>query len=191
MKILKIFVAAILLGTCVLLWTGCAGRTKATKLAMNLLHGTSFESLSRYIEFTSFSPTGNSAIAEGTVTTAFRFEKENGRWALKEVRLGEWQWENVQDLKEALDNIKARHTRQDMQEILHAAAKYAAQKGTYPVASDFIDLIDKLTPDYLKRVIRLDGWHNEFRMRMENGKVMLISDGPDGMPDTPDDIRLP
>ncbi|HEY3130081.1 MAG TPA: type II secretion system protein GspG [Acidobacteriota bacterium] len=191
MKISRILVAGILLGTYLFLSTGCAGRSKGTKLAMNLLQGSSFESLSRYIEFTSFSPAGSSAIAEGTVTTGFRFEKENGRWVLKEVRLGELQWENVQDFKEALDNVKARRTRQEMQEILQAAARYAAQKGTYPEASDFVDLADKLTPDYLKRVIRLDGWHNEYRARTENGRLTIISNGPDGLPDTPDDIRMP
>ncbi|MBI4455751.1 MAG: type II secretion system protein GspG [Acidobacteria bacterium] len=175
--------------SCILSCAGCASRSKGERLAGNLLRGSELESLSPLILFSDFNSFGSMATAEGTVTTGFRFQRENNRWVLKEVRLGELGWESVQDLKEALDNIRARHTRQDMQSILDAIEKYNVQEGVPPSASDFVDLIDKLSPKYLNRVIRVDGWHHEYRMRISNGKPTIISNGPDGKEDTPDDIR--
>jgi hypothetical protein len=170
----------------------CAGRgpSRETKLAMDMLKGSELEALSRTIEFTSFSPLGSSATAEGRVTTAFRFEKEGGRWALREARVGDQQWVNVRDLTEALDQVRTRRTREAIQEVDAAVEKYRAENGGYPAAEDFVDLIDKLAPRYLSRVIRLDGWGRELRIAVVRGKPAALSDGPDGKAGTADDVKL-
>ena len=110
---------------------------------------------------------------------------------LREVRLGEMQWESVQDLKEALDAVRTRRTRQDMQAVLDAQEKYRSQTGSYPATKDFDDLIDKLSPRYLDRLVRFDRWSHEYRMVTERGKPGILSDGPDGKAGTGDDVRLP
>ncbi|HEY2930539.1 MAG TPA: hypothetical protein VGK99_02250 [Acidobacteriota bacterium] len=191
MKRREILWPAILLIGGAMLWASCAGKSKANKLAINLLQGTELESLSPTIEFTSFSPTGSSAVAEGTVTTGFRFERENGKWVLKDIRLAEMQWIRVQDLKEALDQILRRRTQGEMKTILQAAEKYRQVNGAYPAAVDFVDLVDKLSPGYLPEVIRLDAWNSEFRIQRQAGGFAVISNGPDRKPDTADDLRLP
>ena len=170
---------------------GCATRSKANKLAVQLLRETEFEALSSSIEFSEFLPVGGSATAEGTVKTAFRFSKERNKWVLKEVRIGESGWESVRDMKEALDAVRARRTREDMHAILAAAESYRSRNGANPQASNFVDLIDKLSPAYLARVIRLDGWGHEFRAAAADGKLAIVSAGPDGKENTADDIRLP
>jgi len=174
-----------------LLWVSCAGKSKANKLAINLLHGTELEPLSPTIEFNSFPPTGSSAVAEGTVTTGFRFQRENGKWVLRDIRLGDMQWTSLQDLKEALDQVRRRRTQDEMKVILQAIEKYRQVNGSYPAAADFVELVDKLSPGYLPYVIRVDAWDTEFRIQPAGGGFAVISDGPDRKPNTADDIRLP
>jgi hypothetical protein len=99
------------------------------------------------------------------------------------------QWEDVENLRQALDSVRERRTRQDMRLILDAVERYSRQTGSYPQASDFVDLIDKLSPDFLGQVIRLDGWHNEYWIEYRGGKLQLVSSGPDGKANTRDDIR--
>ena len=170
--------------------SACAGRgpSRETRLAIDLLKGSALEALSRTIEFTSFSPVGSSATAEGRVTSAFRFAKESGRWALKEVRVGDQQWVNIQDLKEALDQVRTRRTREDIREVETALEKYRAENGGYPAAQDYVELIDKLAPRYLSRVIRLDRWGRDLRIAIRQGRPAVLSDGPDGKAGTVDDV---
>lgn len=170
---------------------GCAAKSKAARLAGNLLRGTELEALSPSIEFTDFQPLGSAATAEGKVKTGFRFSREGKNWVLKEVRIGEAGWESIRDLKEALDVVHARRTREDMKLILAAAEEFRARTGTAPEASNFVQLIDQLSPHYLNRVIRLDAWGNGYGVTVVQGKLTLISAGPDGKENTADDIRVP
>lgn len=178
-------------GVLILAAAGCATRSRGARLAIDLLRGSEFESLSRSIEFTSFNSFGSSATAEGTVTTAFRFAKEKNKWVLKEVRVGEARWESIRDLKEALDSIHIRRTRADISIIVEALERYHSRNSAYPEAQDIADLIDQLSPAYLDRVLRLDGWGHEFRITAGQGKPGIVSNGPDGKENSADDVRAP
>src|SRR5207237_2220447 len=123
--------------------------------------------------------------------TGFRFSREGKKWVLKEVRIGEAGWESIHDLKDALDAVHARRTREDMKAILAAVEEFRTRTGAAPEASSFVQLIDQLSPRYLKRVIRLDGWGNGYGVTVVQGKLTLVSAGPDGKENTADDIRLP
>ena len=175
----------------VLLCAGCAGKSKGAKMAVDLLRGSPFEPLSRSIQFTDFNTVGASATAEGTVTTGFRFERRQGKWVLKEVRLGDREWESVQELQEALDTVRRRRSERDLQSIVASLENYRSRQGAYPAVSDFVSLVDKLHPNYLTRVVDRDGWGREYRIQGSQGKWTIISSGPDGKEGTPDDLRLP
>jgi hypothetical protein len=49
-------------------------------------------------------------------------------------------------------------------------------------------LIDHLSPKYLIRVIRVDPWHRPYQYDGQQDHYSLRSLGPDGKPNTPDDI---
>jgi hypothetical protein len=49
-------------------------------------------------------------------------------------------------------------------------------------------LIDHLSPHYLARVIRVDPWHRPYQYDGQQDRYSLRSFGPDGKPNTPDDI---
>jgi hypothetical protein len=49
-------------------------------------------------------------------------------------------------------------------------------------------LIDHLSPRYLARVIRVDPWHRPYQYEGQPDRYSLRSLGPDGKPNTQDDI---
>ena len=50
--------------------------------------------------------------------------------------------------------------------------------------------MDYLSPRYIKRIIRLDPWHNPYRYNGTTAAYTLASDGPDGKPGTSDDVTV-
>src|SRR5262245_2805726 len=155
---------SLLFGICLLLLAGCAGKSRGVRMAIDLLRGTPFEPLSSTIEFTSFNAVGSAATAEGTVRTGFRFERQQGKWILKDVRLADRQWESVQELQEALNMVRRQRTQENLRALVAALENYRSQQGAYPAVSDVVSLVDALNPDYLDRVVRLDGWGHEIRI---------------------------
>ena len=45
-------------------------------------------------------------------------------------------------------------------------------------------------PNALRRIVRLDPWHNPYRYEGNERSYTLASDGPDGRAGTPDDVTL-
>ena len=74
-----------------------------------------------------------------------------------------------------------------MREALEA---FRRERGFYVVAEDTVVLQDYLSPLYAKRVIRLDPWHKPYRYAGTQTSYTLASDGPDGKPNTADDVTL-
>src|SRR5262245_33368378 len=54
--------------------------------------------------------TGNEAIVEAQIETAFRLAKTKGEWRIAEIRLGDRQWESFELFEEALRREKIRRT---------------------------------------------------------------------------------
>lgn len=130
------------------------------------------------------------AVAETDVRVAFALEKTGGEWRVREVRVGGGPWHRLADVMQAVDQVKAAETRKSLLAVAAAIEKYRAERHSLPDFEDFVSLADRLSPDYLMPLIRLDAWLRPlFAFRTAPGVVRLVSAGPDGKLGTQDDIE--
>jgi hypothetical protein len=177
----------------ILLSTGCASRSIDNNLARARIVEIPQASLEKedvqVLKVTRIG--GSEAIAETRLKTAFRLEKVKDEWIVREVRIGNGQWEKIGNLSAALEALKIDETKQMLERIADAIRKYREGTGNPPVFKDYITLSDQLSPKYLTPLIRLDSWRHPFwAERTETGAIILLSTGPDGRLATADDIRL-
>jgi len=171
----------------------CGGRTvtrrSAEKLLVNLPSGILDE---KDVEVLGVSQlTSGNAVVETKVRAAFALEKVNGEWVVRQVRVGNGQWESIDNLRAALDRIKTEQTRLLLETVASSIGRYREKNGRLPVFDNYQALSDALYPDYQAEPLRLDAWRQPIRAYREgNDTVKLVSSGPDEKPDTPDDIIL-
>jgi hypothetical protein len=131
------------------------------------------------------------AVVEATVKTGFKFDLVNNRWVLREVRIGDRKWEDVDLVLEGIKKEKIARTRDLMTKTAEGLESYRKQFNQYPDVTDYQKLSDLLTPTYVPQVIRLDAWSNPFIYRfMSKDSYKLISMGPDEKEGTSDDIVM-
>jgi hypothetical protein len=177
-----------------MLWgvtTACGGRAVNRSSAQKLLVSLPAGILEKEdVEILSVSQTGGrDAIIETSVRTAFKIEKVKGEWVVREIRVGNSQWERLEDLEAALDRVKAERTRSALEEIAVALDRYREKNGHLPEFRDYVSLSDQLHPGYLGSAVRLDAWLRPLgASRQDDRTVRLISAGADARFDTPDDI---
>jgi plasmid stabilization system protein ParE len=134
---------------------------------------------------------GSSAVAEVVVATTFHLSKDaRGRWRVSEIVLGDETVSDLDSIRQKADVRKAALARTDLSTLRDALEAFRTERGFYVVAKDSVVLLDHLTPRYLKRVIRLDPWHNPYRYEGSAASYTLASDGPDHKPNTDDDVTL-
>ncbi len=131
---------------------------------------------------------GSSATAVAQVQTAFRFAREEDKWRVAEVRVGDGQWENVRLIENALDEQKRLRAEAEIELINVALENYRRERGFYVVAENERVLIDHLAPRFLARVIRVDPWNRPYNYQGTMNSYVLSSDGADGVAGTADDI---
>jgi len=97
-----------------------------------------------------------------------------------------------------VEKREPRRLRHYVKEYALAVRKYWQDCGQLPPATD--DLNEYLIADpgvpgwqgpYLDARVRRDDWGNPVRFRIINGQGIVVSFGPDAMPDTDDDILIP
>lgn len=133
----------------------------------------------------------SSAIAETRVKTAFLLDKVDEKWVIREIRIGDGQWEKIENLTEALQRVKTEETRAYLDRIEAAVRGYQKESGRMPEFRDYIDLSDKLAPKNLDPLIRLDSWRRPLRATtIESNVIKIASAGPDGIFSTEDDISI-
>ena len=134
---------------------------------------------------------GNSATVVAQVETAFRFVKgDNGKWRVAEIRTGDRRWEDLDTLLRALNAEKSARARAELEAIATALESYRRERGNYVEANSEAALIDHLSPRYLSQVIRVDPWHQPYEYEGTATSFVLRSAGPDGKPNTPDDVTI-
>ena len=138
----------------------------------------------------SVSAMGNSAVVVAQVETAFRFVNENDKWRVAEIRTGDRRWEDVDLLVRAVNAEKTSRVQAELETIATALEAFRRERGAYVEAKSEAALIDQLSPRYLARVIRLDPWHQPYEYESTRTSFVLRSHGPDGKPNTADDIKL-
>lgn len=116
----------------------------------------------------------------------------NGKtgWRVSELRTGTRDWVKLEPLVAALDEEKRKKARAEMESIAQALEKYRKDRGFYVVSDSQAVAIDHLSPRYLAQVIRVDPWHQPYKYLGDRDRFLLRSAGPDGKPDTSDDIQL-
>jgi hypothetical protein len=171
---------------------GCGGRTINNNTAKDLLVGFPQGALQKDdVEIVNVRQFGGSeAIAETRLKTAFRFQKIDGKWIIREVRLGHGQWEDVENLMQTLNEVKTEETKKLLDRIAQAIQKYQESTGHLPAFDNYVALSDALSPEFLTPLIRLDAWRHPLEAQSLNSDSILIwSPGPDGKSNTSDDIR--
>jgi hypothetical protein len=143
------------------------------------------------IHVKSIHATGNEAVVEATVDTAFLLtdDKKNG-WTVTQVRTGDRRWESIDLLQTAVRKEKILRTSAELSALATALEAYRRDHGSYVEASTGAGLIDKLNPQYLANAMRLDAWSNEFDYHGGGSSYRLGSAGPDGKPGTDDDLVM-
>jgi hypothetical protein len=171
--------------------TGCAPRSITNNVARDRIVVVAEDLLEKEdIEVLKVTRVGGTeAIAETRLKTAFRLEKVNEEWLVREVRIGNGQWEKIINLSAAIESIKIEETRRLFDQLAAAVLKYRESKANLPTFKDYIDLSDQLCPKYMTPLIRLDSWRQPLSAERSNAdSITLRSSGPDGKLGTPDDL---
>jgi hypothetical protein len=179
-------------GLAALLLNGCGGRSINKKSAREAIIGSQAAALTtRDLEVLSVSQMGSEAIVETDLHSAFRLERVGSEWVVREIRVGQGQWEKLGDILRALQQVKVEETRQALERIASAIEAYRQKNGHLPQFTDYVGLSDVLFPLYMTPVLRLDAWgHPLSASRVDPETVRLASAGPDGKLGTADDIEL-
>jgi hypothetical protein len=143
------------------------------------------------LRLNSFSPLGPSAVAEVAVAAEFLLERDARRkWRVAAVSVGGSPPVDPSSLVPALDARKAERARADLEQVRDALERYRRERGLLVAADDFVALVDHLSPLYLASVVRVDPWRRPYLYAGAAGGYRLSSAGPDGLPDTPDDVGV-
>ena len=132
---------------------------------------------------------GGEAIVEAQMEVAFRFTTDKeGNWVAADVSRGDRQWESLELIETAVRKEKALRTTADMRTLATALEAFRRERGFYVETDSNSRLADNLAPRYMNSIIRLDAWSHEFQYKGTAAGYRLSSDGPDGKPNTGDDI---
>ena len=132
----------------------------------------------------------SSALIESTVQLDFRLARDNGGWRVSEIKSGNRNWTNLDTFSAALNEAKRANATTDLATIANALVEFRRQRGSFVISDKESVLIDHLSPQYLTRVIRVDPWHRPYQYDGEQNRFSLRSLGPDGKPNTPDDVVI-
>ncbi|HET7112916.1 MAG TPA: type II secretion system protein GspG [Pyrinomonadaceae bacterium] len=136
----------------------------------------------------SFGSSDATALISSLVRLDFRFARAGRGWQVASVKSGNHDWIDVRGISAAVDQSKRSIAANDLSLIAQALDNYRRDRGFYVVSDKESVLIDHLSPRYLTPVIRLDPWHRPYQYDGEQTSYSLRSLGPDGKPNTSDDI---
>jgi hypothetical protein len=130
----------------------------------------------------------STALVTALVRVDFRLARDAGAWRVTEFKSGARDWVNVTSLPLAIDEAKRSAATDELSVIAKALGDYRRDRGYFVVSDKESVLIDHLSPRYLARVIRVDPWHRPYQYDGQQDRYSLRSLGPDGKPNTPDDV---
>jgi type II secretion system (T2SS) protein G len=130
----------------------------------------------------------SAALVVAFVHADFRLARDARGWRVAEFKSGNREWVNVAGLPAAMDQVKRSAAADELSTIAKALGDFRRERGSFVVSDSESVLIDHLSPRYLTRVIRVDPWHRPYQYEGQQDHYSLRSLGPDGKPNTPDDI---
>ena len=122
------------------------------------------------------------------VRADFRLARDAKGWQVAEFKSANRDWVKVAGLAAAIDLAKRSAATDELSTIAKALGDFRRERGSFVVSDSESVLIDHLSPRYLARVIRVDPWHRPYRYEGQPDRYSLRSLGPDGKPNTDDDI---
>lgn len=138
----------------------------------------------------SFGEADPSALISALVQLEFRFVRDRGGWQVASVKSRNRDWVDIRGISAAVDQIKRSTATNELSVIAQALDNYRRERGYYVVSDEESVLIDHLSPRYLTPVIRVDPWHRPYQYEGQQTRYSLRSLGPDGKPNTGDDIVI-
>lgn len=136
----------------------------------------------------SFGSSDATALIVALVQLEFRFVRDRGGWQVASVKTGNRDWIDVRGISASLDQLKRATATNELSLIAQALDNFRRERGFYVVSDKESVLIDHLSPRYLTPVIRLDPWSRPYQYDGTQTQYSLRSLGPDGKPNTGDDI---
>ena len=133
---------------------------------------------------------GNSATAEVEITTAVKMRREDDKWLLEEIRIGSRNWETIERLEKAVDQLRIEDTMAAMGQVMEAARKYRSEEKEFDFNLDYPALIDLIYPVYLSFPAREDAWNNPYTLLVTEEGMQIRSAGPDGKVGSKDDLVI-
>jgi len=130
----------------------------------------------------------SAALVVAFVKFDFRLARTASDWQVAELKSGSRDWVNVADVSSRIDRLKRSAATDELTLIASALAKFHRERGYFVVSDKESVLIDHLSPKYLSRVIRVDPWQHPYQYKGQQDRYSLRSVGPDGEPNTTDDI---
>lgn len=130
----------------------------------------------------------SAALVTALIRVDFRLARERSGWRVSEFKSGTRDWVNIANLPAAIDEVKRSAASDDLSIIAKALGDYRRDRGYFVVSDKEAVLIDHLSPHYLTRVIRVDPWYRPYQYEGQQDRYSLRSLGPDGKPNTPDDV---
>ena len=132
----------------------------------------------------------SAALVTALIRVDFRLARDRSGWRVSEFKSGTRDWVNIANLPAAIDEVKRSAASDDLSIIAKALGDYRRDRGYFVVSDKEAVLIDHLSPHYLTRVIRVDPWYRPYQYEGQQDRYSLRSLGPDGKPNTPDDVVL-
>lgn len=129
-----------------------------------------------------------SALIGVLVQLDFRLVRDRRGWQVVAVKSGSRDWADIRAITAGVDQIKRSTATNELSLIAQALDSYRRERGFYVVSDKESVLIDHLSPKYLTPVIRLDPWSQPYQYDGQQMSYSLRSLGPDGKPNTSDDI---
>ena len=130
----------------------------------------------------------SAALITALIQVDFRLARDTRGWRVTEFKSGTRDWVNISDVPIAIDQVKRAAANEDLSTIAKALGDFRRDRGYFVVSDKESVLIDHLSPRYLTRVIRVDPWHRPYQYDGQQDRYSLRSLGPDGKPNTPDDV---
>lgn len=137
-----------------------------------------------------FSALGSSAVLEAEIEASFDLVRERGRWRVARARLAGETFDEFDALARALDQLRTARARRDLDELASALEAFRRERGFYPAVETGSALNDHLSPRHLPAPVRFDPWHRPYEYEGTTAGYVLRSNGPDGKPNTADDVTI-
>ena len=174
-------------------WLGAAADEIGVRQARELIQNIAGANLTQdQVRIKNISPGvgGGGVIVEAQIETAFRITKGKDGWRIAEARLGAGQWESFELIEEALRREKVRRTNDMLRQIAEGLGAYKSDRGQFVESDRIAELLDFLSPRYVKSPQRVDLWGKELEYQGSATNYRLISYGPDRKSGTKDDLII-